>query len=234
MKTKYFLIIFLSVLIGSLSPARAAEIKGKISYRGEIPASREIDMKIDPNCRSFQSGPVYEENLLMDKDGGVQNVFVYLKTGVDLSSVKLPAESVALTQNRCMYRPRVFGIQVGQNLEIMSHDATLHNVRAMPEHSQKFNIGMPFEGMKITKKFSEPEIMVTIQCDVHPWMRAYAGVLPHPYFAVTDEKGEYVIPNVPNGDYGIGFWHETLGEMGALVQILQDQTYVLDMEYSKD
>jgi hypothetical protein len=24
--------------------------------------------------------------------------------------------------------------------------------------------------------------MIPIKCDVHKWMRAYAGVLPHPYF----------------------------------------------------
>ena len=54
--------------------------------------------------------------------------------------------------------------------------------------------------------------MVTLKCDIHGWMRAYAGVLPHPFYGVTDEKGNFEIRNIPPGQYTIAAWHERFGE----------------------
>ncbi|MEN3038056.1 MAG: hypothetical protein ABDI07_02705 [Candidatus Kryptonium sp.] len=47
--------------------------------------------------------------------------------------------------------------------------------------------------MKSYYTFTTPEIMVPFKCDVHPWMSAYAGVLDHPFYSVTNDKGEFEI-----------------------------------------
>jgi hypothetical protein len=57
--------------------------------------------------------------------------------------------------------------------------------------------------------------MVPFKCDVHGWMNAYAGVLPHPYFAVTDDSGTFTIKNLPPGTYKLTAWHEKLGTQTA-------------------
>ena len=58
-----------------------------------------------------------------------------------------------------------------------------------------------------------------MKCDVHPWMRSFVGVVPHPYFAVTSAKGEYSLANVPPGDYVLEAWHEVYGKQTAKVTL---------------
>ena len=31
--------------------------------------------------------------------------------------------------------------------------------------------------------------MIPVKCNIHSWMRAYIGVLEHPYFSVTGHDG---------------------------------------------
>ena len=104
-----------------------------------------------------------------------------------------------LDQKGCRYTPHVFGVRAGQPLEISNSDPTLHNVHAMGRSNQEFNLSQPIQGMKNTKTFTAPEVMVHFKCDVHSWMNAYVGVLDHPYFAVTANGGAFELKNLPPG-----------------------------------
>jgi hypothetical protein len=110
-----------------------------------------------------------------------------------------PSGGAKLDQDGCRYTPHVFGVRVGQPIEIINSDPTLHNIHAMPKANPEFNNGQPIQGMKMTHTFKAKEVMVPFKCDVHGWMNAYVGVLDHPYFAVTKEDGSFEIKHVPAG-----------------------------------
>ena len=110
-----------------------------------------------------------------------------------------------------MYKPHVFGVRVGQNVEFVNSDATAHNVHALPNVNQEFNFSQLIQTQKDTRFFTAPEVMVRFKCDMHNWMSAYVGVLEHPYFAVTEPGGTFELKNVPPGTYTIEAWHEKLG-----------------------
>ncbi|MGH7804561.1 MAG: carboxypeptidase regulatory-like domain-containing protein, partial [Candidatus Binatia bacterium] len=75
-----------------------------------------------------------------------------------------------------------------------------------------------------TVRIAKPEVMVAIKCDVHPWMRAYLGVLDHPYFALTGEDGAFELKDVPAGEYTVGVWHERFGTRDAKVKVVPGKT----------
>ena len=102
-------------------------------------------------------------------------------------------------------------MRVGQPIEIINSDPTLHNIHAMPKANSEFNTGQPMQGMKTKHTFTAKEVMVPFKCDVHGWMNAYVGVLDHPYFAVTGEDGKFALKGLPPGTYTIEAWHEKLG-----------------------
>ena len=102
-------------------------------------------------------------------------------------------------------------MRVGQPLEIVNSDPTLHNIHALPKDNKEFNTGQPIQGMKMTHTFTAKEVMVPFKCDVHGWMNAYVGVLDHPYFAMTDKDGKFELKGLPPGTYTIEAWHEKLG-----------------------
>ena len=90
---------------------------------------------------------------------------------------------------------------------------------------------MPFEGMEITKTIDQPEVMIPLKCDVHPWMVGYVGVLNHPYFAVTGEDGSFEIKNLPPGDYEIEAWHEKLGVQSQKITLKAQETKELEFSF---
>ena len=51
--------------------------------------------------------------------------------------------------------------------------------------------------------------LVNLRCNGgHVWMNAEMMVVPHPYYAVTDESGRFEFTRVPPGTYQIVAWHE--------------------------
>src|SRR3989338_7992758 len=123
-------------------------------------------------------------------------------------------------------------MQANQKLQIINSDATLHNVHAFAKNSPEFNLGMPMKGMKLEKTFSNPEIMVKMKCDVHPWMTGYIGVLSHPFFAVTDDQGTFKIENLPPGEYTIEAWHETYGIQTQKITVSDGAPPAIDFKFS--
>jgi hypothetical protein len=73
--------------------------------------------------------------------------------------------------------------------------------------------------------FQKQEVLVRFKCDVHPWMFAYVGVIEHPFFAVTDKEGSFIITNVPPGDYLLEAYHlKTHGVNPGLTQQVSVRT----------
>jgi hypothetical protein len=151
-------------------------------------------------------------------------VFVYVKSGLEGQSFPSPTDTVEFDQKGCEYYPHIFGIRTNQPLAIINSDPTLHNVHPLPAKNAGFNLGMPKQGMRITKTFSEPEIGVRIKCDVHSWMNAYAHVMNHPFFAVSAQDGKFSIGPLPAGTYEVEAWHEKLGTMTQSITVMDNET----------
>jgi plastocyanin len=146
-------------------------------------------------------------------------VFVYVKDGLGNVTFPAPAEAIVLDQKGCQYAPHVIGIQVGQPLQIINSDATLHNIHGLAKANREFNQGQPIQGMKMTHTFSTKEVMIPFKCDVHGWMNAWIGVLDHPYYSVTRPDGTFSLKGLPPGTYTIEAWHEKLGTQTQMVTI---------------
>jgi plastocyanin len=205
--------------------ATAGEVKGMVMIDGKAPQNAAIKMNADPKCLSFNKTPQFQETYEVGSDGkSLANVFVYVKDGLGNYVYDTPTEPVKIDQQACRYHPHVFGIRVGQPLEIINSDDTLHNIHALPKGNTEFNTGQPIKGMKTTHTFDKPEIMVPFKCDVHGWMNAYVGVLDHPYFAVTDQDGKFDLKTLPPGTYTIEAWHEKLGTQEQKVTIGEKET----------
>jgi plastocyanin len=199
----------------AIDPATAASIKGKITFEGTAPANAPIKMNADPYCMTANKTAQTQETYMVGKGGELGNVFVYISDGLGDRTFQAPADPVVIDQQNCRYHPHVLGLMVGQPLQIVNSDGTLHNIHAIPTKNAEFNTGQPIKGMKTDHIFTAAETMVPFKCDVHGWMNAYAGVLPHPYFAITDDGGTFTIKNLPPGTYKLTAWHEKLGTQTA-------------------
>ena len=204
-----------------IDPSTAGDVKGTITLTGAAPKNEPIRMNADPICvkQTASQGAQTQETFVVSGDGKLANVFVYVKDGLGNYTYDPPSGGAKLDQHGCRYTPHVFGVRVGQPIEIINSDPTLHNIHAMPKANPEFNNGQPIQGMKMNHTFKAKEVMVPFKCDVHGWMNAYVGVLDHPFFAVSKEDGSFEIKGLPPGTYTIEAWHEKLGATTQSVTI---------------
>ena len=219
-----------SVMLSEM--AVAATVSGKVLFQGTAPASQKIPTDADPTCQLAHPDGVSLDEVVVNSNGTLKNVFVYVKQGLEGKTFETPKQPVVLDQNGCQYQPHVFGIQTNQPLEIRNSDDTLHNVHALPKNTKEFNLGMPIKGMKLTKTFTAPEVMVKIKCEVHPWMAGYVGVLGHPFYSVTHSEGTFEIKDIPPGQYIVEAWHEKYGVLSQSVPLSSaEEIQEINFEY---
>ncbi len=211
--------------------AGGAVITGKVILKGKAPKTDKIVMTKDPNCVKFHSQPVYKEEVVVNPNGTLQNVFVYVKSGLGNRSFPAPKEEIVFDQKGCQYYPHIFGMQAKQPLKIMNSDPTLHNIHALPKNSKQFNNAQPKQGMTMIKTFDNPEVMVKIKCEVHNWMSAYVGVLNHPFYSVTSKEGTFTLKGLPAGEYVVEAWHEKYGSASQTVKVGEKETKQIEFTF---
>lgn len=216
---------------GASGPTGNASVSGVIHFTGAAPSNPKIDMSQESACQSKYTSPPTDPQYVV-KDGKLGNVFVYVDSGVPNGAKYTPSGTTEIDQSGCLYHPRVFGAMVGQDIVIKNDDNVLHNIKAMPKVNRGFNISQPSAGMTSKRSFSSPEVMVPLECNVHGWMHAYVGVLPHPFFSTSDSTGSFSIKNLPAGTYTIKAWHEKLGTQTQTVTVGAGETKTLDFTFS--
>ena len=191
--------------------ATAGTITGRVLFQGTPPTMPVIDMSSNPNCERQHKAPFRAETVIVNPNGTLRNVFVHLKDGLAPAKWTPPAQAAKLDQNGCVYEPHVQGIVTGQSLEILNDDPVNHNVHAECQKNAAWNESQPPRAEHKFKTFGSEEILFPVTCSVHPWMRAWIGVSPHPFFAVSGEDGTFRIEGVPPGTYTVEAVHEKFG-----------------------
>jgi plastocyanin len=209
--------------------ANAGTISGTVNFTGMAPANAAIDMGAEPTCAAKHPGGATVETVVA-ANGKLANVFVYLKEGVT-GTHTAPATNIEVDQQGCVYLPHISGVMVGQGIAFKNSDGLAHNVKSQPVNNRPFNISQPTNMTSAPQRFSTPEIMIPVQCDVHGWMQSYVGVVAHPYFAVSGADGNFTIGNVAPGTYTMEAWHERYGVKTAQVTVDPSGTATVTFDY---
>jgi plastocyanin len=194
-------------------------LRGKVTFKGVIPARKSIDMSQDGNCHSIN--PKAKAQDVQVSREMLANVLVYVKAGeaLNLLAFEPPNKPVVIDQQLCQFVPRVVGVQTGQPVQYLNSDPTTHNIHPAPRNNVEWNQVQGLGGEPIEKSFKRPELFIKVKCNQHPWMLAYVNVFAHPFFAVTGKDGAFEIAGLPPGKYTIAAWHEVFGEQTIEVTI---------------
>ncbi len=206
----------------------ATTIKGNVRYAGPRVEKKTFPVTID----QYLCGKEKEAgDLVLSSTNGIRNVVVSLN-GVPAGS-KAPASPAPakMDQKQCVFVPRVVIVPVGGTVEFLNSDRLLHNVRGGGKENPPFNRAQP-HARTISIGFKSPEVL-RVDCDLHSWMRGWIVVAEHPFYAVTNEEGEFVFENVPPGKYKLQAWQETLGRVDQEVTVSGKDTQTITVRMEK-
>jgi plastocyanin len=185
--------------------AGAGTIKGTVRLAGGPVEVKKLKVTVDhTTCGTTKDA----EDIVVSSDMGLRNSVVSLLVAPPVAKLNV-APTVQMDQKQCVFVPRVVVVPVGGTVEFLNSDRLLHNLHSAGGDNPTFNRTQP-KGRTIPIVFRRPEI-IRIDCDLHPWMRAWVVVAEHPFYAVTNQRGEFVFENIPPGTYPLQVWHESLG-----------------------
>ena len=227
----------LAVCLSALAPLAAAQsgyqvvpvtnagtIAGSVKWSGPKPAAptfpiNKDEQVCDPNGQKTRD----LERLVLGPDGGVANTVVYLKEIGSGKAFSFPEVRRSLNQKHCRYEPHILLVPQKEALQMRSSDPVLHTVHM--SGAATFNLPFPFVDRVVSHDMDYSGI-ADVRCNGgHTWMNAELFVAPHPYYAVTDESGNFTLSDVPPGEYTVTAWHEgwTLSKSEFAVDVLTQQ-----------
>ena len=187
--------------------SRGGTIAGTVNWSGPLPTLPKLPVSKDPQICDPEGRKVRDlERLVIGPAGGVANTVIFLRNIYRGKAWDIPAGRQTVDQRTCRYEPHIMLVPDNANFRMKSSDATLHTLHM--SGAENFNIAFPFQSQYITREMTHPGV-VDIKCNAgHVWMNSELLVVPHPYYAVTDEQGRFRLSDVPPGEYTIEAWHE--------------------------
>ena len=139
---------------------------------------------------------------------GAQNVVVWMSPQDPATPRRaFPGGRFRLAQHNKSFEPHILIVPVGAVVEFPNRDPFFHNVFSLFE-GKRFDLGLYEAGTTRRVSFDRAGISY-IFCNIHAEMSAVVIALDTPYYAVSNRKGEIVIPEVPEGKYTMHVWYET-------------------------
>jgi plastocyanin len=188
-------------------------ITGTVKFKGTAPAPKKLDVSKDKEV--CDKSPKLDPSLIV-KGGNLVNAVVTI-TDIQKGK-KIDAKKVTLDQKGCEYHPHVLAFPAGSTIQILNPDGILHNVHSYSKANSPFNMAQPKFKKTMDVKIDKPEA-IEVKCDVHGWMQGWLVATENPYFAMTDDSGNFKLTDVPAGTYTVQVWHEKLGKTTQKVTV---------------
>lgn len=201
-------------------------IRGTVRFVGTLPEPRSVSVSED----SDTCGTEREiHGLRVGENSGLIHSVVSLLDITAGARLEAPSTPPTLDQRGCAFEPHILLAPVNEVVEVLNNDPITHNIHTVAFANRPINRAQPSRLKRIDVSFMVAE-KVRVRCDMHEWMGAWIVVVDHPYHAVTDATGEFVLENVPPGTYTMEVWHETLGAVTQEVSVTAGEISEVDVE----
>jgi hypothetical protein len=207
-----------------------ANLKGQIVFKGTDPGRKELPFADNPDKKAclMDKDTRDEDWIINPTNKGIKNVFVWIRPAGAAKddpfpkdkihpNLKMPAKAQeVIDQPCCRFIPHTLAAREGQTLLIKNSAEVAHNSKWESSNNGAYNPILPSKGQfQIPKPLVAESGVITLQCSIHPWMKAHVRIFDHPYYAITDADGKFEIKNAPVGKFAVFYWHPTNGWLGA-------------------
>lgn len=229
-------------------------LEGTISIKGTLVAPQRFNLVLyaDPYyCGRISDGKGWRFTPFT-KPGpnrSLPGAIIYLE---DIQRGKpLPTAPPIIHTKDCVFHPYVSFAKAGDAFRFQNWDPVEHKVeiyltsetgglrlfrQPLPPHPDNRKSDFLLEGVTGEHR-AGPEVTYTMdkmgivlfRCNYHEYMEGWSVVVSHPYVAMAGERGEFSIPDIPPGSYGVVVWHP-MGQTTTTVRIHPEQTVNLNVD----
>lgn len=217
-----------TLLILSSCLAEGAPVEGRVILRGTPPP--EIVIKMSGDCAAAQTKPPTTRHYVVNRDAGLANVFVVVRSGLDGRKFTPATSEVVMDCMACQTEPYVVAVQTGQRLVFRNDGPFQENIHFTGRLNKEWNFGLPARS-RLERRFDVAEDFVRIKGDVHEWFFGYVCVVDHPFFAVTGADGRFQFPDgLPDGTYWVEAKHLKAGSAKREVIVRDGRAGTVEFE----
>lgn len=208
-------------------PTGWSTLKGKFVLAGAAPARSPLKVDKDQSVCAPGGKTVLEEDLVVDANGGIRDVAIFLTSKLpandpkwehpDYAAIATGEAPLPFDQKNCVFLSHVFIMRSTQTLIVKNSDEVGHNTSINPSPGSKAasaNVLLPALSSTTYKPVGESSVPNSVSCSIHPWMSAFLLTRNNPYFAVTAPDGTFEIKNVPAGvELEFAVWQQKAGSL---------------------
>jgi hypothetical protein len=194
-------------------------LSGTVTFSGILPPEKKLPLS-DPYCvAQAEKGlsPGTTRLYVQGKDRALGDVVVSV---VGISRRAKSSQRNVIVEQGCNFEPYISAASVGQKILVQNRDRTVHSLRLeSKDNGEMHRTLLPGSSSSFQFEVKAPEDFIRIRCEVHPWEFAYVSAFDHPFFAVTDKNGSFVIDGIPAGRYTVRANHRKAGATTKEIEI---------------
>jgi len=183
-----------------------ATLKGRFLFAG-TPGERKV-LVVDKDMEVCGKGgmKLYDQSLRIDPSSkGLADVVIFVRKATRVKEASPPAAQLVFDQKDCEFLSPVFAARVGQGVDVRNSDPIGHNTNIS---GTPFNQLIPAGGSTLFTPNAETGMPVSVTCNIHPWMKAYAVFRKDGYVAVSAVDGAFELADLPAGEpLEFQVWH---------------------------
>jgi plastocyanin len=210
--------------------ANGGTITGTIKFIGV--AHKPVLLEISKDKDVCGARPLFEQSLVVGKDGGISNAVVTV-TDIARGEPMKPKSAIIFDQKDCEYTPHVIAFPAGGTVKVLNSDGILHSIHTESSINPVVDMAQPGFKKTLSVTIDKPEA-IKVTCDAHNWMEGWWYVVGNPYYAITDRAGHFTIANVPAGTYTLEVWQERLGTISRKITVVAGTPVIADFTMNEN